>query len=99
VALRPQSWRQKIRLNLLGGVPSARTQQPICRSAHLSIIDIAVITVKRRFDFNFKNLFLRSIRRAFEGTGDSVNASFFRLEIDQGSVKGPKRRRYAAFSF
>jgi hypothetical protein len=37
--------------------PSARAQQPICRSAHLSIIDIAVITVKRRFDFYFKNLF------------------------------------------
>ena len=28
-ALRPQSWRQKNRLNLLGGVFNDRTQQPI----------------------------------------------------------------------
>jgi hypothetical protein len=47
-ALRPQTWRQKIRLNLLGGSLNHRTQQLICRSAHLLTIGIESIRVKHR---------------------------------------------------
>ena len=52
LALRPQTWRQKNRLNLLGGVfnePCA--QQPIRCQAHLVTIGLDLMTVKHRFQF------------------------------------------------
>jgi len=81
MALRPQNWRQKNRLNLLGGFSiGLHAQQPICRSAHLLIIGIDLITVKHRFDFSFES---------FAGLRTIFIHIRSRLEICQG-LRNPR---------
>jgi hypothetical protein len=46
---------KKSALICLAEFSTSRTQQPICRSAHLLTIGIAVIAVKHRFQFLYQN--------------------------------------------
>jgi hypothetical protein len=82
-ALRPQTGRQKIRLNLLGGVFNERRQRTICRSAHLPTIGRSIKRVKLSFGFFFS----KPAQDALQGTALTAALSLSRLGNGSFRVK------------